>query len=79
MLVRYGSYTHHITDSGGVAGAGGRGEFGLYVGEDFLAGCSGSSETFYNAPLAKDRNFEVAQFECWALQHVSNPASAYRD
>ncbi|TFJ88666.1 hypothetical protein NSK_000235 [Nannochloropsis salina CCMP1776] len=48
---------------------GGGGEFGLFIGDNFLFGSSGESETFYNAPLARHKTFEILSFECWSLEH----------
>jgi hypothetical protein len=45
------------------------GEFGLFIGDNFLFGSSGESETFYNAPLARHKTFEILSFECWSLEH----------
>lgn len=38
------------------------GEFGLFIGADFITGSSGSSDTFFNAPLAKTRTFQVGRW-----------------
>ncbi len=36
-----------------------------------MSGSSGESETFYNAPLATGKTFDVLSFECWTLEHAA--------
>lgn len=37
-----------------------RGEFGLFIGADLQSGSSGSSDTFFNAPLSREKTFQVS-------------------
>lgn len=50
-----------------LGGGGKAGEFGLCVEDDFRIGSTGPCETFGNAPLCKEDQFEIMNLECWGF------------
>ena len=46
----------------------GGGEFAIRVGEDFLKGECGISNTFDNDMLS-DKNFSIRKFEVWGINY----------
>ena len=50
-----------------VALGGGGGSFGLYLEDDFSRGTTGSCETFQNAPLCSQEDFDVSTMELWGF------------
>lgn len=54
-----------------IAMGGGGGEYGLFLGENFEKGVSGSCETFLNPPLvAKGKHFDVLDVE-WCVDRAT--------
>ncbi|CAM9363095.1 unnamed protein product [Ascophyllum nodosum] len=51
----------------GMGGGGEEAAFGLFVGDDFLNGSTGSCDTFSNPPLCSQRQFQVSQVEIWGF------------
>jgi len=48
-------------------GGGAGGTFGLCIENDFQRGSTGACDTFGNEPLCSQENFEILDFEAWAL------------
>jgi len=59
----------HATDDH-VALGGGGGAFGLFLDDDFMGGATGACETFDNAPLCSQEQFECATVELWGFAAV---------
>ena len=50
-----------------IALGGGGGSFGLYLDDDFSRGTTGACETYANAPLCSQEDFEVSTIELWGF------------
>ncbi|CAN0414693.1 unnamed protein product, partial [Laminaria digitata] len=65
------TYLQYSDGSGiGMGGGGADGNFGLYVGEDFLSGSTGTCDTFLNPPLCASEQFEISQVEVGQAKNV---------
>lgn len=55
---------------------GGGGSFGLFVGEDFATGSTGTCSTYENTPLCSKSDFEISNVEIWGLTSAKTEIAA---
>ncbi|CAM9694865.1 unnamed protein product [Pylaiella littoralis] len=61
-------YLQYSDEAGiGMGGGGVEGSFGLFLGEDFLSGSTGTCDTYGNPPLCSETQFQVSQVEVWGF------------
>ncbi|CAM9137130.1 unnamed protein product [Choristocarpus tenellus] len=69
------TYFQYSTDNSLGMGGGG-GNFGLFIGEDFMKGSTGMCRTFDNPPLCSKQEFEVCNIEIWGFTTADTETGA---